>query len=78
MSFNAETLMEIVETLPIELKVKLVEDKTVNKDIIKDLSKDYEIEILSGDKTEKVQEVYNLEILLLYFVYIFVLLKMKI
>ena len=25
MSFNAETLMEIVETLPIELKVKLVE-----------------------------------------------------
>ena len=42
-----------------EFKVKLVEDKTVNKDIIKDLSKDYEIEILSGDKTEKVQEIGN-------------------
>ena len=40
-----------------EYRVKLVEDETVNKELIKSLSKDYELEILSGDKSEKVKEI---------------------
>ena len=40
-----------------EYLVTLVEDKTLNKDVIKSLSNDYEIEILSGDKTEKVKKI---------------------
>ncbi len=40
-----------------QYRVKLVEDETVNKELIKSLSKDYELEILSGDKSEKVKEI---------------------
>ena len=40
-----------------EYKVKLAEDKTVNKELIHNLSKDYELEILSGDNPQKVEEI---------------------
>ena len=40
-----------------EYQITLVEDKTLNKDVIQNLSNEYEIEILSGDKPEKVKKI---------------------
>ena len=40
-----------------EYLITLIEDKTLNKDVIQNLSNEYEIEILSGDKPEKVKKI---------------------
>ena len=40
-----------------EYLITLIEDKTLNKDVIENLSNEYEIEILSGDKPEKVKKI---------------------